>query len=100
MNDNLEGQLTILKSQLAELAISIGDIIMPVLREMVKGLQGIVDWLNHLSPATKEIIVKIGAVVAAAGPLLIWVARSRRASEASWSLPRSWSRHSARYPRS
>ena len=71
MNDNLEGQLTILKSQLAELAISIGDIIMPVLREMVKGLQGIVDWLNHLSPATKEIIVKIGAVVAAAGPLLI-----------------------------
>lgn len=75
MNDNLEGQLTILKSQLQELAISIGDVLVPIIRDVVSVIQKIVDWLNSLSPATKEIIVRIGLVVAAAGPLLIVIGK-------------------------
>ena len=75
MNDNLEGQLTILKSQLQELAISIGDVLVPIIRDLVSFVQGIVDWLNKLSPAAKEIIVRIGLVVAAAGPLLIFISK-------------------------
>ena len=35
MQDNLAGQLTILKSQLEELAISIGEILMPSIRQIV-----------------------------------------------------------------
>ena len=35
MQDNLGGQLTILKSQLQELAISFGDILMPAIRAIV-----------------------------------------------------------------
>ena len=40
MQDNLEGQLTILKSQLQELAISFGDLLMPAVRSIVSGTAG------------------------------------------------------------
>ena len=40
MQDNLSGQLTILKSQLQELAISFADLMMPAIRSLVSALQG------------------------------------------------------------
>ena len=39
MNNNLEGQLTILKSQLQELAISFGEMLMPAIRTIVGWIQ-------------------------------------------------------------
>ena len=71
MQDNLAGQLTILKSQLEELAISFSDILMPAIRSIVSHMQGLVDKLNQLDPQTKETIVKIALVAAALGPMLI-----------------------------
>ncbi len=71
MQDNLTGQLTILKSQLEELAISFSDILMPTIRSIVSHIQGLVDKLNQLNPQTKETIVKIALIAAALGPLLI-----------------------------
>lgn len=71
MQDNLSGQLTILKSQLEELAISFSDILMPAIRSIVSHIQGLVDRLNQLDPQTKETIVKIALAAAALGPLLI-----------------------------
>ncbi len=76
MQDNLAGQLTILKSQLEELAISFGEILMPVIREMIAKIQGFVDKLNALDPATKQTILKIGLMAAALGPLLIVVGKT------------------------
>ena len=69
MQDNLAGQITILKSQLQELAISFGEILMPAIRAIVSKIQALVDKFNVLSPATKETIVKIALVAAALGPL-------------------------------
>ena len=71
MNDNLEGQLTILKSQLQELAISAGEVLVPVIRDVVSIIQKVVDWFNQLSPATKEAMIKILALTATIGPLLM-----------------------------
>lgn len=71
MQDNLQGQLTILMSQLQELAISFGEIAMPVVKKFVGIIQNVVDWFNKLSPATKETIAKIAAVAAAIGPVLL-----------------------------
>ena len=71
MQDNLAGQLTILKSQLEELAISFSDILMPVIRSIVSHMQGLVDKLNQLDPQTKETILKIALVAATLGPMLI-----------------------------
>ncbi|MDO5149492.1 MAG: phage tail tape measure protein [Oscillospiraceae bacterium] len=71
MQDNLEGQVTILKSQLQELAISFGEILMPKIREIVSKLQAFMDKLNQMDPATKEVIIKIALIAASLGPLLI-----------------------------
>nr|WP_272493323.1 phage tail tape measure protein [[Clostridium] innocuum] len=71
MQDNLAGQLTILKSQLQELAISFGDILMPAIRSIVSKLQGFVDKLNGMDEDTKRTIVTIALLVASIGPLLV-----------------------------
>ena len=68
MQDNLAGQLTILKSQLQELAISFGDILMPAIRSIVSKLQGFVDKLNGMDEGTKRTIVTIALLVATIGP--------------------------------
>ena len=75
MQDNLAGQLTILKSQLEELAISIGEILMPYIRQIVGWIQGLVDWLNGLDEGTKKIIVTVALVAAALGPVLIVIGK-------------------------
>ena len=71
MQDNLNGQLTILKSQLEELAISFGEMLMPVIRKVVSAVQGFVDKLNNMDEAQRKTIITIGLVIAALGPFLV-----------------------------
>ncbi len=71
MQDNLAGQLTILKSQLQELAIAFGEILMPAIRNIVSHVQAFIDRLNGMDEGTKQAVVKIALLVAAIGPLLI-----------------------------
>ena len=75
MNDNLAGQLTILKSQLQELAISFGELLMPAIRTIVGWIQKFVDWLNSMDEGTRKVIVTIALVAAAIGPVLIIVGK-------------------------
>lgn len=71
MQDNLTGQITILKSQLQELAISIGDALMPVVRSVVSRVQEFVDKLNSMDDATRDTIIRVGVFVAALAPALV-----------------------------
>ena len=71
MQDNLGGQLTILKSQLQELAISFGEMLMPAIRAIVSKIQVFVDKLNGMSESQRKAILTIGLIVAALGPLLV-----------------------------
>ena len=71
MQDNLNGQITILKSQLQELAISFGDALMPAVRKVVTAVQGFVDKLNGMSESQRNTILRIGMLVAALGPFLV-----------------------------
>lgn len=76
MNDNLQGQITILISQLQELAISFGEILMPTIRDIVTHIQNFVDKLNQMDEGQKENIVRIGLLVAAIAPLLIGLGKT------------------------
>ena len=76
MQDNLEGQLTILKSQLQELAISFGDLLMPAVRSIVSGLQGMVNVLNVMPDGMKRVIMIVALLAAALGPVLIIIGRT------------------------
>ena len=71
MQENLMGQITILKSQLQELAISFGDALMPMIRKVVSALQSFVDRLNSMSEGQRNAIIRIGMFVAALGPMLV-----------------------------
>lgn len=75
MQDNLGGDLTILKSKLSELAISFGDLLMPSIRKAVDSVQKFVDKLNALDDSQKEQIIKIAAIVAAIGPALLIIGK-------------------------
>lgn len=71
--DNLSGQLTILKSAVEGFAISIGESLMPMIKNIVSKIQSFVDWLNNLDEGTRQVIVKVGLFVAALGPALIMI---------------------------
>ncbi len=75
MQDNLSGQLTILMSQLQELAISVGETLLPAIMKVVEGLQKFMDFLNGLDEDTKNTIVNIGLVVAALAPALLIIGK-------------------------
>lgn len=71
MQDNLNGQLKALQSQLSELAISVGEILMPVIRDIVTHLQNFMDKLNGMSEEQQKTVVVIGLLAAALGPVII-----------------------------
>ena len=75
MQDNLNGQITILLSALQELAISVGDILMPKLREFVTKVQDVVDKFNKLTNEQKENLIRWIALAAAIGPVLLIVGK-------------------------
>lgn len=71
MQDNLMGQLTILKSQLEELAISFGEMLMPAIRSIVTKIQEFVDKLNGMDEGSRQMVLKVGLLVATLGPFLV-----------------------------
>ena len=71
MQNNLSGQLTILKSQLQELAISFGEILLPKIKQIVSWVQGVIDKLNAMDEKTKTTIIAVSLIAAAIGPVLI-----------------------------
>lgn len=75
MNDNLSGQMTLLKSQLEGLAIQFITLIMPYLKQAVEWLSKLCDWISGLDDGTKKMIITVAAVLAAAGPVLIFVGK-------------------------
>lgn len=76
MEDNLAGQVELLKESVKELAVSFGEILTPVLKDVVGWLRGLVERLNSMSDGQKRVIVVIGAIVAAAGPLLVIIGKT------------------------
>lgn len=70
MQDNASGQMEILMSQLQELAISFGDILIPIFRDGLTIIQDLVDKFNGLDESQQKTILKIAGVVAAIGPAL------------------------------
>lgn len=71
MMNNLNGQVTILKSSLEGLALQIGEIILPYVKKFVEKVQELVTWFGNLSKEQQEQIVKYAAIAAAIGPCLI-----------------------------
>lgn len=70
MQNNLSGQITVLKSSLEELGIQAGETLIPIAKDLVEDAKNLVTWFQNLDDKTKENIVKFGLLAAAAGPVL------------------------------
>ena len=71
MGDNLKGDLAILESGAQDMAIALSDWLMPAARDVVQGITDMIGKFNALDDGTKNTIFRIGAMAAAAGPLLL-----------------------------
>lgn len=71
MGDNLKGDLAILESGAQEMAIALSDWLVPAARGVVQGVTDLIGKFNALDDGTKNTIFRIGAMAAAAGPLLL-----------------------------
>ena len=74
--NTLQGQVKILKSELEEIAISFGDVLIPIIRQFIqKYISPLTAKLMGLSMGTKKNIVTIALLAAAIGPLLLIVGK-------------------------
>lgn len=71
MNNNFKGQVTILKSTIESIGISLGESLLPSLKGATKFLQKAADGFNSLSDGTKQTIVQLGLFAAGTGPALM-----------------------------
>lgn len=70
MMSGFGGSLESLKSSIDVAVTSIGEALAPSIQSVASAIQDAVTWFNSLSTSQQETIVKVGALVAAIGPLL------------------------------
>ena len=74
--DTLTGQTKILKSELEEIAIAFGDVLIPIIRELIsKYISPLTKKMMSLTDEERKQIVKIAAIAAAIGPLFLGVGK-------------------------
>lgn len=75
MQDNLNGKLTQLKSALEGVAISFGEVLIPMLMKAVEKITNVVQKFANLDEETRKLILIIGAIAASIGPLLLVIGK-------------------------
>ena len=63
--DNLKGSVEALKGSAETLAIQLGTVLLPTVRDIVDGLNEAVAWFSELSPETQKFVVQAAAAAAA-----------------------------------
>lgn len=70
--DTMEGSAKLMKSMLEDVYISIGNVLIPIMRELLeKYLMPLTEKFQNLSDVSQELVVKIGLLAAAVGPLFL-----------------------------
>ncbi|MFC5587551.1 phage tail tape measure protein [Sporosarcina soli] len=68
-----ESQLRMLKNEVTAVAIQFGEIMIPILLDLVRAIKPIVDWFGSLSDETRKTIVVIAGLAVVIGPILIFL---------------------------
>lgn len=71
MRDTLGGSLAELRSAAEAAALEFFNVLAPTLRKVVKVATDLARWFEGLSPTAKKLIVVVGGLAAALGPVLI-----------------------------
>ena len=70
-SDGLANSIKIVKADISDLAVEIGQVLLPVVMPMVETVKEWVGKFKDLTDGHKELIVKVALVAAAIGPLLL-----------------------------
>lgn len=71
----LKSQIEIAKNNFTLFAISIGELVMPYVQQLIDGLMQVADWLNNLDPEVKDMIMKAIAVTAVIAPIFSLISK-------------------------
>ena len=75
-NNNLSGQLTILKSTVEGIGISFGERLLPYIKQGTEFIQRLADKFNSLTKAQQDTIIKVGLIAATVGPAIFLFGRT------------------------
>lgn len=75
MNDSLSGSITLMKSALEGVAISIGSKLSPYIRQAAEYITSLSEKFSSLSPEMQDMIIKFGLVAAAIGPVILVIGK-------------------------
>lgn len=75
MNDNAAGALAMLSSAINVLFTNLSEFLIPAFTEIVRKITDAVNWFNGLSAGTQKVVLALGGVAAAAGPVLIVIGK-------------------------
>lgn len=75
MTDTLNGQVSKLKKTFQELLGELTSSLIPTIKKFGNSLQELLDKFKNLSPEQKEMITRIGLIVAALGPALVIIGK-------------------------
>ena len=67
----MEAKISQLKARFTEMAVSIGEMLMPYVERLMDFIDQLIEKWNSLDPVQQEMILKIAAIAAAVGPVLI-----------------------------
>lgn len=77
-----ESQLKILWNQIKDIAITLGDVLVPAMMDAIEAFKPMINiiadlakWFSNLDPSTQQLIITIVSLVAALGPALIMVGK-------------------------
>jgi TP901 family phage tail tape measure protein len=76
MMSGFGGSIESLKSSIDVLTYSLGETLAPIFQKVIDAVQGVVDKLNAMDPATRQVVVTIGLVAAAIGPVLLAIGKT------------------------
>lgn len=66
----LEAQVQVMKGRLRDTGITIGEVLMPYVSDLVTGISNLVDGFSNLNDGTQKVIIVTGMFVASIGPVL------------------------------
>lgn len=74
--DTLQGQMQLLKSEVEEIALQFGDVLIPIIRQLLKKyITPLIHKISGLSSGTKKTIVTVALLAAAIGPLFLIIGK-------------------------
>lgn len=77
--DSAANQIKILQATIEDLAVKLGQDLMPVFKGFLKGVQGLIKWNKELDSGTRFLIDSIGTFAVAIGPAILAVVGFQKA---------------------